>query len=214
MECSRRLFLKKCGCQPYFYPIRGKDMKVCGIHDVDCSFDASKMAQMLAFPSSSVQIELNELGLLCSCPSSCNEVIYSIETSSAPFPSEMAYQSSETIQQTVAKGKGKVDLRFLQGDLVGARFLQKRIHHPVQTRYIVRYQRLYLQYRWTNGPFYGILVVECHQDCLLVLGAMVHPCFQAEGTSDQEHTSNASHCQQTRIRHFVSAFKSGHKTGF
>ncbi|TRY73467.1 hypothetical protein TCAL_01571 [Tigriopus californicus] len=114
MECSRRLFLKKCGCQPYFYPIRGKDMKVCGIHDVDCSFDASKMAQMLAFPSSSVQIELNELGLLCSCPSSCNEVIYSIETSSAPFPSEMAYQSSETIQQTVAKGKGKVDLRFLQ----------------------------------------------------------------------------------------------------
>ncbi|XP_059080270.1 pickpocket protein 28-like isoform X2 [Tigriopus californicus] len=184
MECSRRLFLKKCGCQPYFYPIRGKDMKVCGIHDVDCSFDASKMAQMLAFPSSSVQIELNELGLLCSCPSSCNEVIYSIETSSAPFPSEMAYQSSETIQQTVAKGKGKVDLRFLH------------------------------QYRWTNGPFYGILVVECHQDCLLVLGAMVHPCFQAEGTSDQEHTSNASHCQQTRIRHFVSAFKSGHKTGF
>eukprot|EP00094_Tigriopus_californicus_P001624 TCALIF_01571-PA protein Name:"Protein of unknown function" AED:0.43 eAED:0.43 QI:0/0.5/0.4/0.6/1/1/5/0/197 len=118
MECSRRLFLKKCGCQPYFYPIRGKDMKVCGIHDVDCSFDASKMAQMLAFPSSSVQIELNELGLLCSCPSSCNEVIYSIETSSAPFPSEMAYQSSETIQQTVAKGKGKVDLRFLQKSLL------------------------------------------------------------------------------------------------
>jgi len=68
MECATKLMRHLCGCQPYYYPVRGDDMKICTIKDIPCLHNHAGYVRMLSFPTDEMKEILEKAGLEdCNC---------------------------------------------------------------------------------------------------------------------------------------------------